>query len=80
MLTRRLGKTDLELPSSVSVLHRWVPSFAVFRLMKYLLDTSRLELGMNFIDTSPFYGRGIERSVAGCCSEERSTIELHDLH
>ena len=60
MERRKLGKTDLELPvisygaSSLGQEFRRVT-------IEEALESCRaaLELGMNFIDTSPFYGRGM---------------------
>ncbi|MEQ1859809.1 MAG: aldo/keto reductase [Chthoniobacteraceae bacterium] len=66
MQTRRLGKTDLHLP----VLSFGASSLgAEFRSVK--LDEAlasvrvALELGLNFIDTSPFYGRGMSEVLLG---------------
>ena len=66
MLTRRLGKTDLELPilsfgaSSLGAEFRGVTLDEVFASIRVAL-----ELGMNFIDTSPFYGRGMSEVLLG---------------
>ena len=66
MQTRRLGKTDLELPilsfgaSSLGAEFRGVTLDEVFASVKVAL-----ELGMNFIDTSPFYGRGMSEVLLG---------------
>src|SRR6186997_825985 len=66
MQTRRLGKTDLQLP----ILSFGASSLgAEFRKVK--LDEAlqsvhvALECGLNFIDTSPFYGRGMSEVLLG---------------
>src|SRR5438045_2738492 len=66
MQTRRLGKTDLQLP----ILSFGASSLgAEFRSVK--LDEAlqsvhvALECGLNFIDTSPFYGRGMSEVLLG---------------
>lgn len=66
METRRLGTTELELTklsfgaSSLGQEFRSVD-------LKEALDSVRvaLEVGMNFIDTSPFYGRGMSEVLLG---------------
>ncbi len=66
MQRRKLGKTDLELPilsfgaSSLGAEFRGVTLDEVFASVKAALD-----LGMNFIDTSPFYGRGMSEVLLG---------------
>ncbi len=66
MEKRRLGKTKLELPilsfgaSSLGAEFRGVSLSEVFRSVEVAL-----ELGMNFIDTSPFYGRGMSEVLLG---------------
>jgi L-galactose dehydrogenase len=66
MQTRRLGKTALELPilsfgaSSLGAEFRGVTLDEVFASIRVAL-----ELGMNFIDTSPFYGRGMSEVLLG---------------
>jgi L-galactose dehydrogenase len=66
MKTRRLGQTDLELPilsfgaSSLGAEFRSVSLEEVFRSIRTALD-----LGLNFIDTSPFYGRGMSEVLLG---------------
>ncbi len=66
MQTRRLGRTDLELPilsfgaSSLGAEFRGVTLDEVFASIR-----AALELGMNFIDTSPFYGRGMSEVLLG---------------
>ena len=71
MQTRRLGKTDLELPilsfgaSSLGAEFRGVTLDEVFASIRVAL-----ELGMNFIDTSPFYGRGMSEVLLGVALKE----------
>jgi aryl-alcohol dehydrogenase-like predicted oxidoreductase len=64
--TRRLGQTDLHLP----ILSFGASSLgAEFRSVKIdeALDSVRvaLDCGLNFIDTSPFYGRGMSEVLLG---------------
>ncbi|MEQ1853209.1 MAG: aldo/keto reductase [Chthoniobacteraceae bacterium] len=66
MQTRRLGKTDLHLP----ILSFGASSLGQeFRSVKLdeALESVRvaLECGLNFIDTSPFYGRGMSEVLLG---------------
>ena len=66
MLHRRLGQTDLELP---------ILSFGASSLGQEFRDVdlneaisavhAALDCGMNFIDTSPFYGRGMSEVLLG---------------
>lgn len=71
MQTRRLGRTDLELPilsfgaSSLGAEFRRVSLDEVFASVRVALD-----LGMNFIDTSPFYGRGMSEVLLGVALKE----------
>src|SRR5436190_8937835 len=66
MQTRRLGQTDLQLPmlsfgaSSLGAEFRSVT-------LEEALGSVRvaLECGLNFIDTSPFYGRGMSEVLLG---------------
>ncbi|MFN5948738.1 MAG: aldo/keto reductase, partial [Pirellulaceae bacterium] len=66
MERRRLGRTDLELPvlafgaSSLGAEFRSVGLEEVFASIRVAL-----ELGMNLIDTSPFYGRGMSEVLLG---------------
>ncbi len=66
MERRRLGQTDLELPilsfgaSSLGAEFRGVTLDEVFASVRVAL-----ELGLNFIDTSPFYGRGMSEVLLG---------------
>ena len=66
MQTRRLGQTDLQLP----ILSFGASSLGQeFRSVKLdeALDSVRvaLEVGLDFIDTSPFYGRGMSEVLLG---------------
>src|SRR3954464_270344 len=64
--TRPLGRTGLELPwlsfgaSSLGQEFRSVEVNEAMRSVRVALD-----LGMNFIDTSPFYGRGMSEVLLG---------------
>lgn len=66
MLRRKLGQTDLQLPilsfgaSSLGQEFRNVTLDEVFASIR-----TALELGMNLIDTSPFYGRGMSEVLLG---------------
>src|SRR5215472_3435785 len=66
METRPLGNTGLELPvlsfgaSSLGQEFRQVDLNEALRSVRVALD-----LGMNFIDTSPFYGRGMSEVLLG---------------
>ncbi len=66
MKTRRLGQSDLELPilsfgaSSLGAEFRAIDLNEAFGAVHTALD-----LGMNFIDTSPFYGRGMSEVMLG---------------
>jgi L-galactose dehydrogenase len=66
MITRRLGKTDLQLPilsfgaSSLGAEFRNVTLDEVLKSVRVALDA-----GLNFIDTSPFYGRGMSEVLLG---------------
>lgn len=66
MEKRRLGATGLELPilsfgaSSLGAEFRSVQIDEVFESIRVAL-----ELGLNFIDTSPFYGRGMSEVLLG---------------
>lgn len=66
MQHRTLGRTELELPilsfgaSSLGQEFRKVTLDEVFASVRVAL-----ELGMNFIDTSPFYGRGMSEVLLG---------------
>ncbi len=66
MKTRPLGRTGLQLPwlsfgaSSLGQEFRTVDLDEALRSVRVALD-----LGMNFIDTSPFYGRGMSECLLG---------------
>src|SRR5207302_6140683 len=66
MQTRRLGKTDLQLPilsfgaSSLGAEFRSVTLDEAIQSVRTALDC-----GLNFIDTSPFYGRGMSEVLLG---------------
>lgn len=66
MQTRRLGKTDLHLPilsfgaSSLGAEFRSVTLDEVLQSVRVALDC-----GLTFIDTSPFYGRGMSEVLLG---------------
>jgi aryl-alcohol dehydrogenase-like predicted oxidoreductase len=66
MQTRRLGKTDLDLPilsfgaSSLGQEFRSVKLEEALESVRVALDC-----GLNFIDTSPFYGRGMSEVLLG---------------
>ena len=66
MQKRKLGKTGLELTvlsfgaSSLGAEFRSIDIDEAMRAVRVALD-----LGMNFIDTSPFYGRGMSEVLLG---------------
>ncbi len=66
MKTRKLGKTDLQLPIvgfGASSLGQEFRSIQLDEAMKSV--TTALDCGMNLIDTSPFYGRGMSEVLLG---------------
>src|SRR3954462_2898811 len=69
--TRRLGRTDLELPilsfgaSSLGAEFRNVTVDEALNSVHVAL-----ECGLNFIDTSPFYGRGMSHGVLGIALQD----------
>jgi L-galactose dehydrogenase len=71
MEQRPLGKTGLNLPvlsfgaSSLGAEFRSIDLNAALRSVHVALD-----LGMNFIDTSPFYGRGMSEVLLGIALKE----------
>ena len=71
MEKRSLGKTGLELPvlsfgaSSLGAEFRSVQLEEIFESVRVAL-----ELGLNFIDTSPFYGRGMSEVLLGIALRE----------
>ena len=66
MQTRKLGNTDLEVPvvsfgaSSLGQEFREIDVNEGLRCVQVALDC-----GMNYIDTSPFYGRGMSEVLLG---------------
>src|ERR1700742_4751601 len=71
MLTRPLGKTGLQLPilsfgaSSIGQEFRRVNLDEAFKSVRTALDCV-----LNFIDTSPFYGRGMSEVMLGLALRE----------
>src|SRR5436305_13846204 len=71
MRYRPLGRTGLELPwlsfgaSSLGQEFRPVDLNEAVRSVRVALD-----LGMNFIDTSPYYGRGMSECLLGIAPRE----------
>ena len=66
MQTRRLGKTDLELPILGFGASSLGQEFRAVTLDDALKSVHvALECGLNFIDTSPFYGRGMSEVLLG---------------
>ncbi len=71
MEKRKLGKTDLELPvigfgaSSLGAEFRKVKLDEVFESVRVAL-----ELGLNFIDTAAYYGRGMSEVLLGIALED----------
>ncbi len=64
--TRQLGQTDLQLPILSFGASSLGQEFRAVRLDEALESVKvALELGMNFIDTSPFYGRGMSEVLLG---------------
>jgi L-galactose dehydrogenase len=70
MQKRKLGKTDLELPvlsfgaSSLGAEFRGIDINEAMKAVRIALDC-----GMTFIDTSPFYGRGMSEVLLGVALE-----------
>jgi len=71
METRQLGQTDMQLTalsfgaSSLGAEFRDIDLNEAFRSVHVALDS-----GMNFIDTSPFYGRGMSEMLLGRVLQE----------
>jgi len=66
MQTRRLGQTDLHLPILSFGASSLGQEFRSVKLDEALASVRvALELGLNFIDTSPFYGRGMSEVLLG---------------
>ncbi len=66
MQTRRLGKTGLQLPILSFGASSLGQEFRSIQLDEALKSVHvALECGLNFIDTSPFYGRGMSEVMLG---------------
>ena len=66
MITRPLGKTGIDLPILSFGASSLGAEFRSITLDEALLSTrTAIDLGMNFIDTSPFYGRGMSEILLG---------------
>jgi L-galactose dehydrogenase len=71
MKTRTLGKTGLQLPilsfgaSSLGAEFRGIDIQEAMKAVRVALDC-----GMNFIDTSPFYGRGMSEVLLGVALQD----------
>jgi len=66
MKTRPLGKTGIDLPILSFGASSLGAEFRSINLDDAMLSTrTAIELGMNFIDTSPFYGRGMSEVLLG---------------
>jgi len=66
MQTRRLGKTDLDLPTLSFGASSLGQEFRSVKLDEALESVRvALDCGLNFIDTSPFYGRGMSEVLLG---------------
>ena len=66
MNTRPLGKTGIELPVLSFGASSLGAEFRSITLDEAMLSTrTAIDLGMNFIDTSPFYGRGMSEILLG---------------
>jgi len=66
MKRRKLGNTDLELPVISFGASSLGQAFGRVTIEDALQSVKvALELGMNFIDTSPFYGRGMSEVLLG---------------
>jgi len=66
MITRPLGKTGIELPILSFGASSLGAEFRSITLDEAMQSTkTAIDLGMNFIDTSPFYGRGMSEILLG---------------
>jgi L-galactose dehydrogenase len=66
MKTRPLGNTGIEMPILSFGASSLGAEFRKITLDEAMLSTkTAIELGMNFIDTSPFYGRGMSEIMLG---------------
>jgi L-galactose dehydrogenase len=69
--TRRLGNTDLHLPVLSFGASSLGQEFRPVKLDEALQSVhTALDLGLNFIDTSPFYGRGMSEVLLGIALRE----------
>ena len=70
MQFRPLGRTGLELSQLSFGASSLGQEFRTVDLQEAILSVrTALELGMNFIDTSPFYGRGMSEVLLGVALE-----------
>ena len=66
MKTRPLGSTGIDLPILSFGASSLGAEFRAITLDEAMLSTrTAIDLGMNFIDTSPFYGRGMSEILLG---------------
>ncbi len=66
MQTRPLGRTGLQLPILSFGASSFGQEFRSVQLDEALASVRvALECGLNFIDTSPFYGRGMSEVLLG---------------
>ena len=66
MKTRPLGNTGIDLPILSFGASSLGAEFRAITLDEAMLSTkTAIDLGMNFIDTSPFYGRGMSEIMLG---------------
>ena len=66
MQTRPLGKTGIDFPILSFGASSLGAEFRSISLDEAMLSTrTAIDLGMNFIDTSPFYGRGMSEVLLG---------------
>ncbi|MEX1114719.1 MAG: aldo/keto reductase [Akkermansiaceae bacterium] len=66
MKTRPLGKSGIDLPVLSFGASSLGAEFRSITLEEAMLSTkTAIDLGMNFIDTSPFYGRGMSEIMLG---------------
>ncbi len=71
MKTRPLGKSGIELPILSFGASSLGAEFRSINLEDALLSVpTAIDLGMNFIDTSPFYGRGMSEVLLGIALKE----------
>jgi len=81
MQTRTLGKTGLEVPvlsfgaSSLGQEFRKISIDEALSSVRVAIDN-----GMNLIDTSPFYGRGMSEIMLGLALQDIPSGRLFTLH